>query len=62
MDGLQKQFAENHTDPAVGALDTMDASGNVAYRVSGYDTDTVKSCIKGSRRTRMLYPCRRSKI
>ena len=46
MDGLQKQFAENHTDPAVGASDTMDASGNVAYRVSGYDTDTVKSCIK----------------
>lgn len=46
MDGLQKQFAENHTDPAVGALDTMDASGNVAYRVSGYDTDTVKAASK----------------
>ena len=34
-----RQFAENHTDPAVGTSDTMDTSGNVSDRFSGYDTD-----------------------
>ena len=42
MEDLEGQFAK----ASVGKTNTTDASGNVVYTVSDYNTDTVKGCIK----------------
>lgn len=46
MDGLQKQFAENHTDRQLvhRILWTLPATWRTGF--PAIDTDTVKSCIK----------------
>jgi Tfp pilus assembly protein PilX len=42
MEDLEGQFAK----ASAGKTNTTDASGNVVYTVSDYNTDTVKGCIK----------------